>query len=177
MQVRPAVAADVPAVEDVYVRSWRAAYVESLPPDVLDEQAAVRRRRHDWAAGVAAEDGVVAVAVDEAGRVRGVVQAVLDLPLPRDRPEILMLYVDPDAWGNGVAAELLAFGERWIAGRGHAEARLRVVADHHRARRFYEREGWVLDDGVRLERTDLATLVAYRRVLGPGQTSISKVPS
>jgi hypothetical protein len=42
------------------------------------------------------------------------------------------------------------------------------VEEHHRARRIYEREGWVLDPGFPPERTDLADLVAYRRLLGAG---------
>jgi ribosomal protein S18 acetylase RimI-like enzyme len=56
-------------------------------------------------------------------------------------PDITMLYVDPPAWGSGVASRLLRSGLKWIDQQGHREARLRVVEVHHRARRFYEREG------------------------------------
>ena len=98
--------------------------------------------------------------------VVGVVQADESLPSPRDRPEITMLYVDPVAWGAGAATELLRAGLRWIGQRGHNEARLRVVEAHHRARRFYEREGWVVDPDLEPARNDFFKLIYYRRAVG-----------
>lgn len=77
----------------------------------------------------------------KADHVLGVVQADDLLPAARNLPEITMLYVDPPAWGSGVASLLLRSGLEWIDQQGHREARLRVVEVHHRARRFYEREG------------------------------------
>ena len=158
MDVREAGADDVPGIVEAYLRSWRAAYADALDPHALDEQAERRRHRHDWAGVVADPDATVVVGVDDDGRIRGVVHA--------EAATVVMLYVDPDAWGTGLAAQLLAAGERGIAGRGHAVARLRVVEDHHRARRFYEREGWTLDPDHPPERTELATLVPYWKPLG-----------
>lgn len=74
-----------------------------------------------------------------------------------------MLYVDPKHWGEGVATALLTAELRWLAERGHRYARLRVVEAHHRARRFYEREGWKLDRAMAPVSTSLATLIYYRR--------------
>ena len=85
------------------------------------------------------------------------------LDAPRDLPEITMLYVDPSAWGSGIASSLLISGLGWITARGHTSARLRVVENHHRARRFYEREGWALDPRIEPVTTELARLVYYRR--------------
>jgi tRNA dimethylallyltransferase len=52
------------------------------------------------------------------------------------------LYVLPDAWGNGVAARLHDEALRGIAAAGRSTARLWVLEDNARARRFYERRGW-----------------------------------
>lgn len=76
-----------------------------------------------------------------------------------------MLYVDPTSWGTGVGPALLAAAIDWIAGRGHAEARLRVVETHQRARRFYEREGWTPDATMEPATTGLAKLIYYRRLV------------
>jgi GNAT superfamily N-acetyltransferase len=53
------------------------------------------------------------------------------------------LFVRPDFWGTGLASTLHAAAIEAARERGFAEMRLFTPADHGRARRFYEREGWV----------------------------------
>ena len=103
--------------------------------------------------------------VTNADGVIGVVQADESLPHPRGRPEITMLYVDPASWGSGAAAELLRAGLHWIGSRGHNEARVRIVEAHHRARRFYEREGWIVEPDLKPARNEFFDLVYYRRAV------------
>ncbi len=162
-EVREATRDDIPGIVAAYLRSWRGAYAGFLDPDGLDEQAELRRD-FQWRCGIESPTTYVAVAV-EAGHVLGVVQADEVLPPPRDLPEITMLYVDPTAWGTGVAAHLLSAGVDWIASRGYRDARLRVVEEHWRARRFYEGEDWVPDPELEPVQTELATLIYYRRRL------------
>jgi GNAT superfamily N-acetyltransferase len=166
VESRPRVAriADIPGIRECYLRSWRAAYDGDLSPDVLNAEAE-KRLAFDWSRGISADTSAVFVATDE-DVVVGVVQADESLPSPRDRPEITMLYVDPVAWGSGAATELLRAGLRWIGQRGHNEARLRVVEAHHRARRFYEREGWVVDPDLEPAGNDFFKLIYYRRAVG-----------
>jgi len=78
-----------------------------------------------------------------------------------------MLYVKPAAWGSSAASALLATGTHWIANRGHRSARLRVVDAQTRARRFYEREGWRVDDMMPVAHNGRFALVYYRRDLPP----------
>ena len=54
------------------------------------------------------------------------------------------LFVAPDFWGTGLASELDAAGLEAARERGYDRIRLFTPADHGRARRFYEREGWVV---------------------------------
>lgn len=164
-EVRRARNGDIPGIEAAYFRSWRAAYKDSLEPDVLNDQAQRRRRSFDWSRGMKDPTAAVLVAVHRKGVVLGVVQVNEVLDAPRDLPEITMLYVDPGAWGSGIAADLLSAGVAWIAGRGHLSARLRVVEDHLRARRFYEREGWTPDPNLEPVKTEFARLIYYRRPL------------
>ena len=46
-ELREARNGDIPGIEAVYFRSWRAAYEDFLEPDVLNDQAR-RRRSFDW---------------------------------------------------------------------------------------------------------------------------------
>jgi GNAT superfamily N-acetyltransferase len=60
------------------------------------------------------------------------------------------LYVRPEAWGTGVAAELHDRAVAAIRAAGHERARLWVLEENARARRFYERHGWVADGSSRV---------------------------
>jgi GNAT superfamily N-acetyltransferase len=161
--IRLAELSDVPDITECYLRSWRAAYAADLEPEALVVEAE-KRRSFDWARGIGEDSTGVFVASDHRGLL-GVVQSNLSLPPPRNLPEITMLYVDPRAWGTGAANALLEAGTDWIRHKDHAAARLRVVESHHRARRFYEREGWILDDGIAPAANDLFRLIYYRRTL------------
>lgn len=164
-EVRKARSGDVPGIEAAYYCSWRAAYEDFLEPEVLNDQARRRLRSFDWSRGMKDPTAAVLVAVDLEGVVLGVVQANEVLDAPRDLPEITMLYVDPRAWSSGIASDLLSAGADWIADREHTSARLRVVEDHLRARRFYEREGWTPDPNLEPATNEFARLIYYRRKL------------
>jgi GNAT superfamily N-acetyltransferase len=53
------------------------------------------------------------------------------------------LFVRRDHWGVGVAGELHRAAVEAAVARGFTEARLFVAAGQARARRFYERQGWL----------------------------------
>ena len=57
--------------------------------------------------------------------------------------EVEQVYVAQAHRGTGVAAALLGRAEQIVAGNGHESAWLAVVAGNARARRFYERSGWI----------------------------------
>ena len=52
------------------------------------------------------------------------------------------LFVAQDHWGSGLAVTLHAASVEETRRRGFTAMRLFTPADHGRARRFYEREGW-----------------------------------
>jgi GNAT superfamily N-acetyltransferase len=54
------------------------------------------------------------------------------------------LFVRRDWWGTGLATRLQAAALAAAVERGFTSMRLYTPAEHGRARRFYEREGWML---------------------------------
>jgi GNAT superfamily N-acetyltransferase len=90
----------------------------------------------------------------------------------RDEPgvaHVWMVFVRGPWWGSGVAARLLARGVEEARATGRFTAmRLHTPAEHQRARRFYEREGWSADDAAFYEPMLGLALVTYRRPLAPG---------
>lgn len=148
--IRPETADDIDAVAAVHVRAWQVGYAGIIPADVLtalDPAGFAARRRDRRAAGtpfatlVADLDGAV-VGFTTVGPYRNG-QNSDDLDFAYG--EILAIYVEPARWGSGVGSALLARGCAELTGRGFTEARLWVLDDNVRARRFYERAGLVAD--------------------------------
>lgn len=75
------------------------------------------------------------------------------------------LMVRQERWGSGLAARLQADAFAAAAERGFERMRLYTPADHARARRFYEREGWTLARERFLDEGFGMDVVEYRRAL------------
>ena len=126
--LRPAVAADMAAVADLWHSAWHLAHAGHVP----DGLTAARTLEAFHARTPLRVDDTTVAEVD--GRVVGFIMIAGD--------EVEQVFVDPDHHGTGVAAPLLAEAERQVATAGHAEAWLAVVTGNARARRFYEKHGW-----------------------------------
>ena len=75
------------------------------------------------------------------------------------------LFVRRDHWGAGVATALHASAIAEAGRRGFAQMRLFTPAGQHRARRFYEREGWVVAGDECHDPGPGLVIVEYRRDL------------
>jgi GNAT superfamily N-acetyltransferase len=56
---------------------------------------------------------------------------------------VRQLAVRPELWGTGLAEQLMSAALTGIVSAGSRRARLWVLAQNTRARRFYERTGWI----------------------------------
>jgi GNAT superfamily N-acetyltransferase len=75
------------------------------------------------------------------------------------------LFVDRALWGSGLARELHAAALAAARERGFAELRLFAAAGQARARRFYEREGWVRTGEPAFDAAPGLVMAEYRRGL------------
>jgi ribosomal protein S18 acetylase RimI-like enzyme len=142
--VRPATAADAPAMGRLVVRAWQAAYRGLMPDAYLDGLRAEDRAAY-WDGALRREDlrGVVLVA-ERDGEVVGFAAAGPS-PDPEGAGELFAINVDPAHWGTGAGRALLEAAQDELARLGFAETVLWVLPANARARRFYERAGWVSD--------------------------------
>ncbi|KFU80391.1 GCN5 family acetyltransferase [Amycolatopsis lurida NRRL 2430] len=132
MMLRQATPADADAVAKIWYHGWQDGHLGNVP----DSLVRIRTRESFWErAADRVGDTTVASA---SGEVAGFVMVVGD--------EVEQVYVSSDHRGSGVAGALLAEAERLVRAGGHARAWLAVAPGNARARRFYERCGWV-DDG------------------------------
>ena len=128
--IRPAGDADMAAVADLWHEGWHAGHAGHVPDGLTAARtvAAFHERTPSRVADTT-------VAVDASGQLAGFVMVVGD--------EVEQVFVGPAARGSGVARVLLTEAERQVAAGGSSEAWLAVVAGNARARRFYEKCGWV----------------------------------
>lgn len=56
--------------------------------------------------------------------------------------ELLALYVEQDYRSQGVAQSLLKLAQAWASKQGYQRIQLYVTASNHRAKRFYQAQGW-----------------------------------
>jgi GNAT superfamily N-acetyltransferase len=162
MEVRLAGPADAPALARVHVGAWRAAYAGIMPDAFLtglDEDRFAR----GWEAALA--EGTSFVGIGDEGRVDGfaTVGGARDDGAPFTA-QLWVLNVHPVGFGTGLAQALHAAALEWLAARGHEDAYLWVARDNARARRFYEREGWVADGMVQQEQFGGVALPEVRYV-------------
>lgn len=146
LAVRPAVAADAPAIGRVYVETWRTTYAGMVPDRVLVGMSEARQsaRWAQWFARPGADFALVAQ--DPAVGLIGFASCG---PL-RARPpagtgagrtgEVFTLYVLPDFQGRGVGRRLLTASFQGLVDRRYEAALVWVLAANP-ARFFYEALG------------------------------------
>lgn len=131
--IRPATVADAPAIGEVHVRSWQAAYAGLIPDDFLAGLSAASRAA-SWARLIG--DGNRVLVAEEDGVVAGFA-AYGD-------GRLYALYLLPEYWGRGLGR---ALHDRVVEEMSGDSAILWVLSTNERAKAFYVRQGWV-DDGV-----------------------------
>lgn len=148
VSIRAATRADADGITDVQVASWRAGYAHVFPDSILYRDDFDSSRREFWTAWRFAPGHRVAVAVAPDGD-RELIVGFASYGPERERArgftgrgEVWALYLHPDAWGSGVATELMEHTETRLRAEGFEVAVLWVLEDNPRARSFYEKFGW-----------------------------------
>jgi GNAT superfamily N-acetyltransferase len=144
-RVRRAAVDDAAEVARVHIETWRVAYAHVFPTDYL-AGLSIEDRTERWRENLATSETDVFVAESEE-RVIGFAAAGPARDEHKSAPpaELFALYVDPQEWGKGLGRSLLERVETALRDRGFEEAGLWVLEDNPRARRFYEKAGWVAD--------------------------------
>ncbi|MET8845589.1 GNAT family N-acetyltransferase [Amycolatopsis sp. NPDC004625] len=139
--VRAATVADAPAIGEIHVRSWQAAYDGLIPADFLARLSASSRATA-WARRIGDGAGQVLVAEDD-----GIVVGFAAF----GPSQLYALYLLPEFWGRGLGRVL---HDRVVENMTGDSAVLWVLATNERAKAFYVRQGWVDDDARQTETVD-----------------------
>jgi GNAT superfamily N-acetyltransferase len=165
VRVRRARLDDAPVIAEVHVRTWQDAYEHVFGAERLTG-VTVEQRLPMWRQILQSAEQTALVAEDEDGYVIGWCTVGPSRDEDADG-ELWGIYVLSGAWGSGAGTALMAAGVEALRESGCRDVILWVLEENPRARRFYEREGWVLD-GERKDDEFLGvavTEVRYRRLL------------
>jgi ribosomal protein S18 acetylase RimI-like enzyme len=142
MQVRQATANDAADISRIYALSWKAAYRDMVPQEFLDdlkEDHWVSYFHHTLADGslsaLMISDDSQSVGCAAFGRSR-------DESLS-DWGEIVSIYLHPHYFGKRYGETLLHGAVDALAQQGYSRIYLWVLRENVRARRFYEKHGFV----------------------------------
>ena len=148
--VRLADSDDADALGTIGGRAWEATYRGMIPDVVLDEWIASTGASWHEEFDTRAENSPLRIWVAE--RDRSVIGYATTsparsnwLPPPDGAGELTNLYLDPDAIGSGVGRQLYQHAVGDLGERGLDPLVVWAFRDNHRARRFYERMGLVID--------------------------------
>ncbi|WAC20338.1 GNAT family N-acetyltransferase [Luteolibacter sp. SL250] len=159
IQIRDAVPADAPAIADIHVRCWQAAYAGILPGDHL---AALSIGKHTafWEGELAGSGSITLVSVRE-GSITGWISGGGS----RDddgakTSEIHAIYVSPDCWGGGSGKKLMEAMERHFP--SGSPITLWVLEQNQRGIGFYQRLGFTAEGMTKRIRIGGAELAEIR---------------
>ena len=85
--------------------------------------------------------------------------------------EISAIYVSPKKWGQGIGQELLSVAAGRAREKGFSEVTLWVLHANQRARKFYEKFGFVLDGSEKEDNRWIDFVIREVRYRKPLQTS------
>lgn len=155
ISVRTATLDDSERIADIHVKTWQAAYAGVMPKDFLEGldvvarqsmwRRAIEGRRPPGGIFLAEVSGEV-VGFTAVGSYRQPEGA-----LDRTVGEVFAIYVAAEHWSTRAGHALMRAAVDHLAEQGVSEIRLWVLADNPRARRFYERFGYVADGETRVE--------------------------
>lgn len=152
MAIRMAQLEDAPAIAQVHVTAWQAAYRGLLPANLLDNLT-VEGRIQEWNEILTLGGGYILVCTASkhiigfagCGECR-------DPDLNDGRTgELYAIYLTPAFWGQGYGAALLTAVLALLRQDDYRLATLWVLTGNQRARRFYEHAGFVADGDIKIE--------------------------
>lgn len=170
-RIRSAAPNEAAAIAAVHNTSWRAAYQGLVPQEYLDGLD-LGRRRAVWKsilrnAEWPYEGTLVAEVNEEIVGFLGFCHGRDNDEDPSLVGEVASLYLLPSVWGRGIGQDLLEASVNALANAGFRQCTLWVLDGNHRARRFYETNGFRPDGTTKRDesRGFPLTEVRYRRAL------------
>ncbi|MCL1786948.1 MAG: GNAT family N-acetyltransferase [Defluviitaleaceae bacterium] len=136
--IRKALPEDIDAYTNCANTCWQAAYKGIVPDEYLDSMLTNKALREKNLERLQNPGFCQHYCVLHGPETIGL------LIIDTMHSEIWAVYLTPAYWGRGYGRELLNFATSVLKNAGHKKVTLWVFEANHRARRFYEKHGFVL---------------------------------
>ncbi len=148
-------------IAGIVICSWRAAYKDIISPEVMLEKTDINNRTELFS-GIISEgiQNVYIISDDQKPCGFCTSNKCGDEDLP-NAYEIIAFYFLPEYWGRGYAKQAMDYVLENIRKSGYKKVSLWTFEDNLRARRFYEKSGFVFD-GTK-KKSDLGDNLFYVR--------------
>lgn len=144
INIRLATLDDSEFCADIHGRSWLFAYSECVDRTIIEERN--KRWPVIWAKMLSNnQNSHYVITYDENIIGFFTINSVRDADLNDTVYELVGLYLDPDYVGNGVGKLAMTWIKNEVKSRGYGRISLWVLDKNSRARRFYEKAGFVFD--------------------------------
>lgn len=139
---------DHSAVREIYEKSWKFAYKGIIPQDYLDSIPKTK-----WGGNVNHNGRTELIAIDGGKFVGTASFSQSRWDKFKSCGEIVTIYLLPDYIGKGIGSQLINACIEELEFLGYTEILLWVLEDNLRARRFYEKHGFIctedyMDDNI-----------------------------
>jgi ribosomal protein S18 acetylase RimI-like enzyme len=139
---------DAQAFGLIYSQSYQAAFRGIIPDKILNDVFSPEKRSEGLLRELSTGSHISAILFKD-DIAAGILTygSSKDIDLNNSYIEILRIYIQPSYWGQNLGAELMAWGLDKLQQQGCAKVTLWVIEENMRARKFYEKLGFV-QDGV-----------------------------
>jgi len=152
MHIRRAIPEDAGAIAAIHVASSHAAYEGLLPEEFL-RAFTLERRQATWHQILTTRDGDVWIAQEGDSDVGWIcVGPSRDADSEPTTAELRAMYIDPQAWRQGIGRALWAHAELFLRAAHYSRVTLWVFEENARAASFYRSVGFVRDPGHTITR-------------------------
>ena len=163
LNIRKATISDVHDVASVRVFSWQAAYRNIIPDDYLSNMD-IEKQAERFKNGLEKYKDVSFFVAEIDGKIIG--NIAFSKCRDDDKPisgEVIAIYLLSEYWNMGYGKTIMDFAIKNLGELGYSEVCVWVLEDNLRARKFYEKYGFIFD-GTKKEINIGKSLVAIRYV-------------
>jgi GNAT superfamily N-acetyltransferase len=137
---------DALAVATLHTETWREAYGGIIDQDFLDA-IDIQKRADEWTRGITLPLPIVRLVAEESGELIGFASGLENRKpglLPESDCELWELYVSHKHYRGGAGNKLFEQFKKEMLKQGKKRMSVWVLEVNHRARAFYEKNGFIL---------------------------------
>lgn len=154
--IRKATPGDAASIATIHVKTWQYAYNGQIPSKYLDNLS-VEQRTISWKKHLEEPKEKAYTLVIERNKY---VVGWCSLGVNRDDDlspevgELYAIYMHPDSIGKGLGTQLIEYALNILKQDGYKKATLWVLTTNDKTRKFYEKNGWVIEGKTKVDKRD-----------------------